>query len=91
MNEEKTVMTKEELTKNQFVKLLRIGHVYFKYTKKDGTVREAKGTLLFESIPFDKHPKGTQTYETPDNIVKYYDLDKESWRSFDWNNFIECW
>ena len=61
----------------------------FKYTKKDGSEREARGTLNTDMVPESAQPKGTQSWETADDIVKYYDLDKEGWRSFHWDQFVD--
>ena len=44
---------------------------------------------LLDVIPKESTPKGTQTWEDPDDIVKYWDLDKEAWRSFRWEQFID--
>lgn len=66
---------------NEFKNLLSEGVVSFEYLKKDGTTRQAIGTLL-ESIILEKGgemPKGTG--DTPSNTIPYWDLDKCSWRS----------
>jgi len=41
------------------------------------------GTLNFDSIPTDKHPKSDGN-DKPVNtdVVKVYDTEKEGWRSF---------
>lgn len=67
--------------------MLRNGVVNFTYKKLDGTTRQATGTTRLESIPEDKHPKGTG--KTADNVVTYFDLEKEEWRSFREENFVE--
>ena len=78
------------MTQKEFVKTLRENfETKFKFQKKDGTEREARGTLNFDVIPKESTPKGTQTWEDPDDIVKYWDLDKEAWRSFRWEQFID--
>lgn len=66
--------------------LMRNGIVSFKYQKVNGEFREAKGTLNLDNIPEDQHPKGVG--ESNDDIVKYYDVEKESWRSFRSDSFI---
>lgn len=71
----------------EFKESLRNGVVEFSYEKKDGTIREAKGTLNSEVYGKEHEPKGTG-FEVPENIIKYYDLDKEGWRSFDFNKLI---
>ena len=78
------------MTQKKFVQTLRENfETKFKFQKKDGTEREARGTLNFDVIPKESTPKGTQTWEDPDDIVKYWDLDKEAWRSFRWEQFID--
>lgn len=78
------------MTIEEFKKTLRENfETNFKFTKKDGTEREARGTLNVNMIPEENTPKGTQTWESPEDIVKYWDLDKEGWRSFRWEQFVE--
>ena len=78
------------MTQKEFVQTLRENfETKFKFQKNDRTEREARGTLNFDMIPKELTPKGTQTWEDPDDIVKYWDLDKEAWRSFRWDQFIE--
>lgn len=78
------------MTQKEFVQTLRENfETKFKFQKKDGTEREVRGTLNFDVIPKESTPKGTQTWEDPDDIVKYWDLDKEAWRSFRWEQFID--
>ena len=78
------------MTQKEFVQTLRENfETKFKFQKKDSTEREARGTLNFDVIPKESTPKGTQTWEDPDDIVKYWDLDKEAWRSFRWEQFID--
>ena len=62
----------------EFKEILRMGKVHFEYTKKDGTLREAIGTLNPELIPGDMKPKDSSTNITN---TRYYDLDKNAWRS----------
>lgn len=53
--------------------------VHFSYRKSDGTIREAVGTLNPDLIPSKFAPK-----ETSKNVgenLKYFDLEKEAWRS----------
>ena len=65
---------------NDFKKALHEGIVNFTYIKKDGSTREAKGTLQEKFITVTS--TGTNTRPKPDNIVAYWDLDKNAWRSF---------
>lgn len=67
------------------IKRMRTEVVTFTFTKVDGTIRIARGTLRIEVLP---QIKGTGR-PTPENIQVYYDVDKKSWRSFKKSNLIE--
>ena len=79
---------------------LSIGVWRFSYLKKDGTIREAVGTLCMDLIPEDKRPKGINSEalngtggalnraEPAAGVFPYYDLDAAAWRSFRLDNFI---
>ena len=68
---------------------LHEGLVCFTYLKKDGTIREAKGTLCPVLVPVDKWPKGDgKAVKHNEAIINYYDLDRQEWRSFDIRNFV---
>ncbi len=58
---------------------LRKGPFKFYFEKKDGTIREAYGTLNMELIPEANQPK-TDRASSP-MIVTFYDLNKDAWRS----------
>ena len=90
-NEQKKIfidMEKKEVNINEFKKALHKGMVEFKYTKKNGEIREAKGTLNTEIMGESNTPKGTG-YEITDSNIRYYDLNSEGWRSFIVDNLIE--
>ena len=53
--------------------------VHFSYQKADGVLREALGTLNQDLIPADKKPKDSSI--NYGNNLKYYDLEKNAWRS----------
>jgi hypothetical protein len=63
--------------------LLRAGVFMFHYMKKDGSIREAIGTLQFKHIPVEQQPKGIANRHNIVRYVAYYDLRKHEWRSFD--------
>jgi len=79
-----------------FRKKLSTGVWRFSYYKKDGSIREAVGTLDMSRIPEDKRPKGDMSdgaaREPSANTFPYYDLyadgDAGGWRSFRLDNFI---
>ena len=67
---------------------LRKGVVTFSYWKKDGTIREAKGTLNDLFIPLDKRPKGNTPPSGGWGALNYFDLDRNDWRSFAVTHYI---
>ena len=71
---------------------LRSGIYRFSYFKKDGHIREARGTLDFDYIPEEHRPQARNrgVYEECLNYstMCYYDLDARGWRSFRLDNFI---
>ena len=81
-------METKEVNINEFKKALRNGVVEFKYTKKNGEIRTAKGTLNIDIMGEDNAPKGTG-YDIVDTNIRYYDLNSEGWRSFITENLIE--
>ena len=75
-----------------FRKKLSTGVWSFSYFKKDGTIRQARGTLNFSRIPEEHHPKSLSSAPDvrPENYdtFPYYDLDAAAWRSFRLDLFI---
>ena len=72
--------------KERLKQMLSEGSVEFEYTKKDGTTRIAVGTTnpdLFKDSPNYKESKGERVVSS--DIITYWDLDKEGWRSFNSN------
>lgn len=67
---------------NEFRKLLRNNkEVDFTFKKKDGTLREAKGTTEISILENNYAvPSGTGNV-TPIDVVKFFDIDKLEWRS----------
>ena len=66
---------------------LRKREVKFSYWKKDGSVREARGTLNSEIYGKDNEPSGSGRV-VPENQVRYFDIDAQGWRSFLAENLI---
>lgn len=76
------------MTREQIIETLTRGVVSFKYTKKDGSERIASGTRHMEFIKTQgAEPKGTGTEKI--GVITYYDLEKQGWRSFNEENFVE--
>ena len=64
---------------------LHEGIVNFRFVKKDGTMRDARGTTCPDLVPADDTPKGARTPEQQAayerQTVAFYDIDKKGWRS----------
>jgi hypothetical protein len=58
---------------------LKSGVVSFSFTKEDGSLRIALGTL--ESGRFEYTPKGNGERKPNPNVVKYFDLEKNAIRA----------
>ena len=71
--------TQIEITADQLRDQLRLGVLEFSYLKKNGTLREARGTKCLDEIPEDKHPIGGNS--PGDSVITYFDLDINAWRS----------
>ena len=57
---------------------LRKGPVKFSFEKRDGSLREAYGTLDLNMVPDSDRPKG----DRPGNAaVSFYDLAAKGWRA----------
>ena len=68
---------------DEFSDMLHKGIVEFEFIKKDGTVRSAKGTLDPVHLPPAKPVDGDATpRKKNDSVFVYYDLEKNSFRSF---------
>ena len=72
----------------RFRSWLNAGVVTFSFWKKDGSIREAKGTTHPLLIPLDKRPKGEKAVSSQYSAISFFDLDKQDWRSFSITNFI---
>lgn len=78
----------ENINIEEFKKALHNGVVEFKYKKKNGEERVAKGTLNVNVMGEENTPKGTG-YDIADTNIRYYDMNSEGWRSFLVENLIE--
>ncbi len=73
--------------------LLSEGEVSFKFKKKDGSIREARGTTCSNLIPKEEPKEGEELKPKKKvvlspNVTRYYDLDKNQWRSFSNDSLI---
>lgn len=76
-----------KVSRDAVLKMLREGVVNIKFTKKDGTIRDMKCTLLPVYIPEDMRPKGTGSV-TNENILRVYDIIEDDWRCFLVDNIL---
>lgn len=83
-DEEASVLTEKALDLHD---RLTDGIVEFKFTKKDGTERVARGTLKRELVP-EYEAKTDRSPAKNYGEMTYYDLEKESFRSFKIVNLI---
>jgi hypothetical protein len=82
-----------EKTVEQLEELLKKGSVKFKYVKvHTGEKREAYGTknldIVKEKFGDDYLPKGNCN-EVNDEVVRYFDINSEGWRSFRKECFLD--
>ena len=69
---------------------LQQGKTSFVFKKKDGSKRNAVGTLNFDIIPTeDTQFKSDERREERDDQVTYYDLEKMAWRCCKTENILE--
>lgn len=66
---------------------MREGTCHFLYVKKDGSVREAFGTL--NPVLCNKHINGRGVSPETWNCSCYFDIEKGGFRSFRWQNIID--
>ena len=67
----------------RLVKLMKKGIVQFVFKKKsNGKIRKAKGTLKKDLIPKEAQRKSGRPKKRPDDLVIYFDVDKQEIRSF---------
>lgn len=70
-------------TREELVDLLKTKRVNLSFTKKDGTTRHMKCTLLDEVIP--EIVGSSKEYE---HHITVYDLEKEGWRSVNLDSVV---
>ena len=74
-----------DMTRDEMLTALREGTVNLSFEKvKDGKVREMNATLVTDSIPTDKMPKGGTVDQSVggDSTIRVFDTDIQEWRSF---------
>lgn len=73
---------------------LQQGKTSFVFKKKDGSKRNAIGTLDFDLIPKDDWPVTAEDIDSDykdknEGVVTYYDLEKMAWRCCKTENILE--
>ena len=74
----------EKVNTDKLKELLVKDKIEFSFKKKDGSLREAKGTLNSEFIPESMLPKEDFVNKKSTNL-KYFDLEKNAWRSLSYD------
>lgn len=69
--------------------MLHEGIVAFKYCKVNGEIRKAIGTLDSSKSEGLAKYVASGKYSKPDNVVCYWDIEKDAWRTFRNENLIE--
>lgn len=78
------------MTVEQLQELMRVSVVSFSYRKVDGSVREAVGTLMPDAIESFIGPStGGKSREPNPDVVCYFDIGAQAFRSFKKANFLE--
>jgi hypothetical protein len=72
----------------EFSNMLREGIVDFEFVKKDGSVRQAKGTLVAEHLPAPKADSNSTPRKQNENVMVYFDMEKKAFRSFVKESFV---
>lgn len=71
---------------------LKAGAFCFQYRKVDGTIRDANGTLnpviIQERLNQPEPVVDSKPYYSVNEVVVYYDLDANKWRSFRVDRYI---
>jgi len=76
---------RQKKKKDWLLGLLRSQIVDITFTKKDGSERILKCTLMESEIPTEKVPKGTEKSKN-DEVVPVFDVENDGWRSFRWDS-----
>ncbi len=79
------VKTDDQKLFDEFIEKMLKGKVNFIYKKKDGSIRNAEGTLCPDLIPPVMQSKEKKEYPSTCN---YWDFGANDWRAFIKDNFI---
>lgn len=83
-------MLTDTLSKTNIQNMLHNGIINVKFTKKDGTERVMKCTLL-ESIikPYEKATDRDK--KVNEDLISVWDVEKDAWRSFRYDSILEIY
>lgn len=74
---------------DELVSLMKTQVVAFTFTKVDGTVRHAFGTLMPDAIESFVGPASGTSNKAPNpDVVVYFDVDVQAFRSFRKDRFL---
>ena len=68
------------MDKDSVIEMLNSGPTRILFEKDDGSIREMNATLRIDLLP--PQNENTKPRKESADVVKAYDLDKRSWRSF---------
>lgn len=93
-NQNLTTMIKSTEAAAALREKLQQGETHFVFKKKDGSRRQAVGTLNFDIIPKDDWPVTADDIDSDykdknEGVVTYYDLEKMAWRCCKTENILE--
>ena len=74
------------MNKETLIEQMQQGIVEFAYKKKDGSIRQARGTLSEEYINYEF--KTDSARPRPEGLITYFDIDSDGWRSFYEQNLV---
>lgn len=76
------------MNKETLLNQLSQGPVEVTFTKKNGEIRKMKCTRSSTLIPSEFTPKGEAINIQNDDNIRVFDLDKQSWRSFNFSSVV---
>jgi len=74
------------MTRTEILETLRNNRTRISYTKANGETVTRTATLMETAIPEGTTTSEIQSADTTSDAVRYYDLDKSAYRTFNINN-----
>lgn len=88
MVEEKETKALLNERKSNIIETLNSGKCKFEFLKADNSVRLAEGTLSDEFLPPQNKEKTKGAKRTVDDLITYFDTEKNAFRSFKLDRFV---